>query len=369
MITSSITSSHPIPPRAGSIRQGFTLVELLVVIAIIGVLVGLLLPAVQAARESARSNSCRNNLKQLGTGMHSYLSAKQTFPSNNYAPNAGTTWNSWERFSAHWQLLPFIEYADYFAQFNLSGSFGPAQTLTQMKIPAFVCASAEAGDRSWGGSNYGWSTGSSTHTTNNATRTSANGFIHAEHRGTATSGPTARTETNNTWPGFAPSDFRDGMSNVLMASELLTGNGSNSADPYQPLRQGALVANSGLLNGTATDINFPTAAEVATAGTLALGASNGWRGNCGHRWGVFQQSQTLCNTTVPPNWEYPSVGNGTPGIAIDWGWGIIPPRSNHGGYVNGLYCDGSIRTIIDGIDMLTFQRIGNRRDGATVPKE
>jgi len=346
-------------------RRGFTLVELLVVIAIIGVLVGLLLPAVQAARESARANSCRNNLKQLGTGMHSYLSARTFFPSNNYAPNNGTAWNSWERFSAHWQLLPYIEYADYFGQFSLSGSFAPNETLTKMKIPTFVCASAEAGDRTWGGSNYGWSTGSSTHATNNATRTTANGFIHGEHRGTSS----PRLETSNTWPGFSPSDFRDGLSNVLMASELLTGNGANSADPYQPLRQVSLVVAAGILNGSATDINFPSDAELQTAGTSALAAANGWRGNGGHRWGVFQQSQTLLNTSAPPNWEYPSVGNGTPGIAIDHGWGVIPPRSNHGGYVNGLFCDGSIRTLADNIDRLTFQRLGHRRDGATVPKE
>jgi prepilin-type N-terminal cleavage/methylation domain-containing protein/prepilin-type processing-associated H-X9-DG protein len=351
------------------VRRGFTLVELLVVIAIIGTLVGLLLPAVQAARESARANSCRNNLKQLGVGMHSYLSAKTFFPSNNYAPNAGTTWNSWERFSAHWQLLPYIEYSDLFAQFNLNGTFGPNQTLTQRKLPTFVCASAEAGDLAWGGSNYGWSTGSSTHATNNATRSSANGFMHAEHRGTVTGSSSPRTEANNSWPGRTPSDIRDGMANVLMASELLTGNGLTSADPYQPLRNVSLVAAAGILNGSATDINFPTAAELQTAGTSAVAAANGWRGNCGHRWGVFQQSQTLLNTTAPPNWEYPSVGNGTPGIAIDHGWGVIPPRSNHGGYVNGLFCDGSIRTIADNIDILTFQRIGHRRDGATVPKE
>ena len=63
------------------VQSGFTLVELLVVIAIIGVLVALLLPAIQAARESARKTSCRNNLRQLGVGMHNYETSFRRLPS------------------------------------------------------------------------------------------------------------------------------------------------------------------------------------------------------------------------------------------------------------------------------------------------
>ena len=69
-------------PRANPRSRGFTLIELLVVIAIIAVLISLLLPAVQSAREAARRAQCTNNLKQMGLGLHNYLSVRRLFPSS-----------------------------------------------------------------------------------------------------------------------------------------------------------------------------------------------------------------------------------------------------------------------------------------------
>ncbi|MBN1853790.1 MAG: DUF1559 domain-containing protein [Pirellulales bacterium] len=81
---------------------GFTLVELLVVIAIIGILVALLLPAVQAAREAARKTACKNNLKQLATGLHLFHEAYKEFPAAQEP--AFTLNHSWMT-----MILPYVE--------------------------------------------------------------------------------------------------------------------------------------------------------------------------------------------------------------------------------------------------------------------
>jgi prepilin-type N-terminal cleavage/methylation domain-containing protein/prepilin-type processing-associated H-X9-DG protein len=58
-------------------RRAFTLVELLVVITVIGLLIAILLPALGAARDAARNSACKNNLRQLGIGLHAYAEKHQ----------------------------------------------------------------------------------------------------------------------------------------------------------------------------------------------------------------------------------------------------------------------------------------------------
>jgi prepilin-type N-terminal cleavage/methylation domain-containing protein/prepilin-type processing-associated H-X9-DG protein len=101
-------------------RRGFTLIELLVVIAIIAILIGLLLPAVQKVREAAGNTQCKNNLHQMGLGLHMYNDSNGSFPAGvSYsAPGVRAhTYCSWMAL-----LLPYIEQQNLYQQADSYGS-------------------------------------------------------------------------------------------------------------------------------------------------------------------------------------------------------------------------------------------------------
>lgn len=122
----------------------FTLIELLVVVAIVGMLVALLLPAIHAARESARTNSCRNNLKQLGIGLLNYESATGTFPpSAIWPPGVLPEERRDVRLGPNWVILalPFFDEQVLSDQFNLAepinsdANYGARKT----RVPIMLC--------------------------------------------------------------------------------------------------------------------------------------------------------------------------------------------------------------------------------------
>ncbi len=126
-------------------RRGFTLIELLVVIAIIAVLIALLLPAVQQAREAARRSTCKNNLKQIGLGLHNYHESFNVFPPGyvDSSAAAGQGDYSWMA-----MLLPQVDQAPLYNQLRVgnvsfSANLAIAANLTVMQTPlaAFACPS------------------------------------------------------------------------------------------------------------------------------------------------------------------------------------------------------------------------------------
>jgi prepilin-type processing-associated H-X9-DG protein/prepilin-type N-terminal cleavage/methylation domain-containing protein len=61
-------------PRSRRRAAGLTLIEVLIVILIIAVLAAIMFPFVRSMREKAQGAACTQNLKQIGIGLHSYIS-------------------------------------------------------------------------------------------------------------------------------------------------------------------------------------------------------------------------------------------------------------------------------------------------------
>jgi prepilin-type N-terminal cleavage/methylation domain-containing protein len=138
-------STQDRPPR----RPGFTLIELLVVVAIIAILMMLLLPAIQRVREAANKVRCSSNLSQIALAVHMYHHDHQRLPTGgarccqpvlytNGIPNNPPFQNAGWAF----QILPYIEQETIYRNTDYWGTVAPAL------IPIYFCPSRRAPTRS-----------------------------------------------------------------------------------------------------------------------------------------------------------------------------------------------------------------------------
>ena len=343
-------------------RKGFTLVELLVVIAIIGILVGLLLPAVQAAREAARRMSCSNNMKQLGLAVHNYESAYKK--AGRLATRGVTTWgqdSSWNGFSPHCGILPYIEQGPIFAQIyfndtlNADGHYphynyrpplwnsqrtliAPGTTLqigeVCKKVPAFLCPSDRAFpfDDWTGQNNYGWSSGSCLGWNGNAGE--RNGFFER-------------------FKDTAFADVIDGLSNTIMIAEFVKGDGSGS--DFSRAGDFATVAAPGYPFRNWTQAQLTSYAALTQSGA-------GQNSEAGNFWMAPGHYNTAINTLAPPNWAGNSASTdaGCMGCQGDHD-GVFPSRSRHTGGAMHAMGDGSVQFIASTVDLVSYQRLGTAK--------
>lgn len=305
--------------------RGFTLVELLVVIAIIGVLVALLLPAVQRSREAAHALECKNKLKQVGTAVHLFESARSRLPAGAYWGGAG---DESMRGTILIRLLPFIEEQTLYDSFDLTAHNIHDQTLADgtliasIAIPVLQCPSdvKTVPDAFHGGgvafSNYTASKGS-TAVDNNSHHCS---FV-------------------DLWNSLALERYHDWDDTILFSG------------PFT--RRGIELKLSKITDGLSKTIFF---GEVRTECSRAV--QKGW---------VFTLNGNGSSTTVIPiNWDSCHEGDPDPCRATN-NWNAQHGfKSQHDGGVHLLAGDNSVHFMAEDIDYMTYQYLGGKDDGNAV---
>jgi len=329
-------------------RRGFTLVELLVVIAIIGILIALLLPAVQAAREAARRSSCKNNLKQIGLGLHNYLSANGSFPPSFCIRRGAVLTGNNGSWSIHGRLLPYLEQASAYDQVRLDIAWDAqlATGVPQMRIPTYLCPS-DPNDtvRMKNGAPYIYP---QTYGFNFGTW-----FVY--HPATGQGGDGAFYVNSRT----RPAHIRDGLSNTLAAAEVkaFTSYFRNSSDP------GAAVP------GSAADL-------AALAGSAQFKLGTDTNRNTGHtEWCDGRVHHSGITTVFAPNTYVEYLHSDGNTYDVDYNsmqegksdsqptYAAVTSRSYHPGGVNTVLMDGSVRFVSETINLVTWRALGTRGGG------
>jgi len=104
-------------------KRGLTLIEVIVVLAVIVLLIALFIPATRQGREAARRTQCKNNLKQIGTALHSYHDTYGRFPPG-WVQYTGV--ESAQDGSNHWgwrtYLIPFMDSTPLYNVMNVGNA-------------------------------------------------------------------------------------------------------------------------------------------------------------------------------------------------------------------------------------------------------
>ncbi len=354
-------------------RRGFTLIELLVVIAIIAVLIALLLPAVQAAREAARRTQCVNNMKQMGLGIHNYLSTNGTFPmgASSGIYDASLVYNVKQNLSLHVALLPFLEQTQVYNALNSNfGCEDSSTTLsyvinstgTNVKISAFCCPSDP---------NAGVPDNNNTPNTNNYYGCVGTTTTFSQIGTNAPYASLNMISLNMPTTGLFGFQLAngiqtcvDGTSNTIAFAEAVVGNQSQQA---KQKRIG--VVNVAAVQPYETlDISTLGVAGIQAAlaaCSSAWSAGTGLDRQRGENWAHGAMCMTLFNTVGTPNlngdsWTYCSrIGSGA---RADFN----NADSYHPGGVNVTLADGSVKFIKNSVNLTTWLALGTKAGGEVI---
>lgn len=341
--------------------RAFTLIELLVVLAIIAVLVGLLLPAVQKVREAAHRMECTNHLKQLGIALHHYHDSHGCLPpgmlsSGSNVTNAETTGFTF--------LLPHLEQGNLHRLYDFQKPWfdqANAQAVgTEVKV--FFCPSNRtSGTMDLGALAKEWSTSLPPRVamTDYAFCRGANGALHQD----ATLIPLeARgvfnlAEFGDPKAGLRFAQITDGLSSTFAIGDATGGHSSYLIRDLANPTQAAVNTLSGQ----------PAAADQSWSGAGFGLPSHPWYASifavtAQYGVGPNPRDEPMNRRLVTPSiYSEDSRGDNLAGNDSLSGF-----RSLHPGVCNFLFCDGSVRSVQEGVSPAVYRALSTYAGGEVV---